>query len=198
MGSHEKWLAGWGMMVPLETRRLLLRPLELNDAAQVQPLFARWEIVEFLNDKVPWSFPEDGVLSYYREAALPAMERGDEWHWTLRLKEQPEQIIGSIGLMRVKPEGHNRGFWLGQEWQGRGLITEAVVAVNDFWFDVLGFEVLRTGKAVANITSRKLSEKMGMRVVGTGVSGYVSGRLPSETWEITAEEWGAWRLKNAW
>ena len=185
------------MMALLETKRLLLRPLELADAVQVQPLFARWEIVEFLNDKVPWPFPEDGVLTYYRDVALPAIERGDEWHWTLRLKTAPEQVIGSIGLMRGKLEGYNRGFWIAPEWEGRGLMTEAVIAANDYWFNVLGFEVLRTGKAVANTGSRRISEKTGMRVVGTGESGYVSGRWSSETWEITAEEWRVWRANHA-
>ena len=187
----------------LETERLLLRPLELADATQVQPLFARWEIVEFLNDKVPWPFPEDGVLSYYREVALRAIERREEWHWTLRVKERPEQVIGSIGLRRGLTRsavddhaGHNRGFWLGAAWHGQGLMTEAVVAVNDYWFDVLGFEVLRVSKAVANGTSRRISEKTGMRVIGTGENGYVSGRWPSETWEITAEEWRAWKSLN--
>ncbi len=62
-------------MIPdVETKRLWLRALELWDAAQVQPLFARWEVVEFLNDKVPWPFPEDGVEAYYREVAIPAID----------------------------------------------------------------------------------------------------------------------------
>jgi ribosomal-protein-alanine N-acetyltransferase len=182
------------MIFAFETERLLLRPLELVDAEQVQPLFARWEIVAFLNAKVPWPFPEDGVLSYYREVALPAMERGDEWHWTLRLKEEPRRIIGAIGLNRGKEDSKiNRGFWLASEWQGLGLMTEAVIAVNDYWFDVLGFAVLRTSKAVANASSRRISEKMGMRVVATGENEYVCGRLASETWEISAEEWRALR-----
>jgi [ribosomal protein S5]-alanine N-acetyltransferase len=61
------------MIRVLETERLWLRPLELADAEQVQPLFARWEVVRFLNDKVPWPFPEDGVRTYYSEVELPAM-----------------------------------------------------------------------------------------------------------------------------
>jgi ribosomal-protein-alanine N-acetyltransferase len=74
-------------------------------------------------------------------------------------------------------------------WQGRGLMTEAVVAVNDFWFDVLGLAVLRVPKATANVGSRRISEKTGMRVVETKESDYVCGRLPTEVWEITADEW---------
>lgn len=78
-------------------------------------------------------------------------------------------------------------------WQGQGLISEACEVVTDFWFDELKFPVLRAPKAVANIASRRVSEKQGMRVIRTEVREYVSGRLPSEVWEITAEEWHARR-----
>ena len=68
-------------------------------------------------------------------------------------------------------------------------MTEAVAAVNDYCFDVLGFQALRAPKAVMNISSRRISEKTGMRVIGTEERDYVSGRFLSEIWEITAEEW---------
>ena len=178
-------------MDSLETARLILHPLEIGDAEQVQRIFPQWEIVQFLSARVPWPFPADGVLTYYRDVALPAMARGDEWHWTLRLKSEPAQIIGSISLM--KQENHNRGFWLGLPWHGQGLMSEAVDAVTDYWFDELGFPVLRSPKAVANTASRKISEKTGMRVVSVEERDYVGGRFPSELWEITAEEWRARR-----
>ncbi len=74
-------------------------------------------------------------------------------------------------------------------------MTEAVVAVNDYWFDVLGFPVLRAPKAIANIASRRISEKTGMRVISSEERDYVSGRLMAEIWEITAEEWRAKRVE---
>jgi len=65
-------------MIPtLETRRLLLRPLELADAEQAQILFPHWEIVRHLADAVPWPYPADGAHCFYRDVALPAVERGD-------------------------------------------------------------------------------------------------------------------------
>lgn len=183
---------------PLETPRLILHPLRIEDAARTQEIFPRWEIVRYLNAIVPWPYPEDGALNYYRNVALPAMERGEQWHWALRLKESPglqkqDQHIGAISLM--KKDVDNRGFWLGLEWQGRGLMTEAVIAVTDYWFDVLGMDLLRASKAVGNTPSRRISEKMGMRLVGIGERNYVSGRLPSEIWEITADEWRTRRTK---
>ena len=176
-------------MVPeLETNRLLLRPLALADAGQIQDLFPHWEIVKYLNASIPWPYPADGALVYCRDFALPAMERGDEWYWTLRLKAAPKQLVGAIGLNKGK--NTNRGFWLAPAWQGRGLITEAVLVTNDYWFDVLGFPLLRAPKAVANIASRRVSEKTGMRVVATEEHLYVSGQLRTEMWEIGAKNGG--------
>jgi len=178
---------------PLETPRLWLRPLQLADAEQAQLLFPQWEVVRYLANQVPWPFPPDGVYTYYREVALPAVDRGDAWHWTLRLKTRPDRLIGAIALM--KGEEINRGFWLGAPWHGQGLMTEACEAVTGFWFEALGFPLLRVPKAAVNTASRRISEKQGMRIVATEEREYVSGRLLTEVWEITAEEWR--RLKKA-
>lgn len=168
---------------------MVLRPLELADAEQIQKVFPQWEIVKHLANKVPWPYPADGALRYCREMALPAVERGEAWIWTLRLKTEPERIIGSIDLR--KGEAENRGFWLAPEGQGQGLMSEACDAVTDYWFNTLGFAVLRAPKAIANEASRRISVRQGMRVVKTEERDYVCGRLPSEIWEITAEEWNA-------
>jgi ribosomal-protein-alanine N-acetyltransferase len=182
------------MLPMLETRRLLLRPLGLADAEQAQKLFPHWEVVKYLNARVPWPYPEDGVLTHYRDVILPAMERDEEWHWSIRLKNAPEQMIGSISLM--KRETGNRGFWLGLPWHGQGLMSEACEPVTDYWFEELKFTVLRVPKAVANTTSRRISEKMGMRVVEQLEGDYVCGILPSEIWQITVEEWRAWKAQK--
>ena len=175
----------------LTTERLILQPLQLSDAEQIQQLFPVWEIVQFLNASVPWPYPPDGVHQFFRDVALPAIARGDEWYWTLRPTQQPERIIGALSLHRG--DKLNRGFWLSPPWRGQGLMTEAVYATNDYWFDALGFEVLRVSKAVANSGSRRISEKTGMRVTECYEADYVSGHLPTERWELTATEWRAKR-----
>lgn len=175
------------MTPALETRRLLLPPLALADAGQVQALFPRWEIVRYMTAVVPWPYPPDGALIFFREVALPAMERDEAWHWTLRRKEEPDRIVGSIGL-NARGEDH-RGFWVAPAWQGRGYATEACAAVTAFWFEVLRFPVMRVSKTVANEPSRRITRGEGMRHVGTELRDFVSGRLPAERWEMTAEEW---------
>jgi RimJ/RimL family protein N-acetyltransferase len=179
------------MIARLETARLELRPLEIGDAEQTQKLFPKWQIVRFLANRVPWPYPEDGARTYYQNDAIPAMQRGEQWHWSLRLKTDLHQLIGCISLM--KQENDNRGFWMGLPWQHRGLMSEAVEAVTDYWFDELGFPVLRAPKAIVNAASRRISEKCGMRVVAVEERDYVGGRFASEVWEISAEEWRARR-----
>ena len=181
-------------MMEGRTKRLVLRPVELANAAQLQQVFPQWEIVRFLLNQVPWPYPPDGAEFYLRKIALPEMERGEAWHWTLRPASDADRIIGSISL--VKREVDNRGFWLSPERQGHGLMSEACVWINDFWFETLGFEVLRVSKAVGNTASRKISERQGMRLIGHGEKEYVSGKLPSEIWEISREEWQAWKKQN--
>jgi RimJ/RimL family protein N-acetyltransferase len=151
--------------------------------------------VRYLGKQVPWPYPPDGAYTFYRDVALPAMAGGNAWHWALRLKNGPDHLIGSIALMRG--ESKNRGFWIGLPWQGQGLMGEAVEAVTDYWFNVLGFPVLRVPKAIANTASRRISEKQGMRVIAVEEKDYVSGRLPTEVWEITAEEWHVRKRSNA-
>jgi ribosomal-protein-alanine N-acetyltransferase len=182
------------MTPTLETQRLILRPLELSDAAQTQVLFPQWEIVRYLRNVVPWPYPTDGAYMFYRDISLPAVERGDEWAWTLRLKSTPDQLIGAISVFRHETD--NRGFWLGLPWQRQRFMSEACEAVTDFWFNVLKFSVLRVPKAIANIGSRRISENQGMRVIATEDRDYVSGRFPSEIWEITVDEWRARQQSN--
>ena len=177
------------MIAAGETRRLILRPLALADAAQIQAIFPRWEIVRFLDARVPWPYPPNGAREYLEHMALPAMARGESWDWTLRLKSAPEVLLGGLTLRRGSDD--NRGFWLVPEAQGRGLMIEAVWWANDFWFDTLGFPLLRVSKAKANSASRRISARTGMRLAGAAEKDYVCGRLVSETWELSAAEWHA-------
>jgi len=174
-------------MRSLTTPRLILRPLEIADAPAVQAGFPRWEVVRYLDAVVPWPYPPDGALTYINELCLPGMQRGEEWHWSLRPCSATGQLIGVISL-RLKPDD-NRGFWLHPAWQGQGLMTEACAAVTDYWFAELNQPVLRVVKAVQNRRSGRISQRSGMRLVETMERDFVCGRLPAELWEMTREEW---------
>lgn len=175
------------MTPEITTARLLLTPLASEDAQQIQQLLPRWEIVRYLVNTVPWPYPEGAAQYYVDNIALPAVQEGRGWFWSLRRQADPQQLIGVISLMNV--QDNNRGFWLVPEWQGQGLMTEACYAVNDFWFETLNQPVLRAPKAAINTGSRNISSRNGMRLVRTEKAQYVAGELDTELWEITREEW---------
>jgi len=80
---------------------------------------------------------------------------------------------------------------------GKGIDERSLRLGHDFWFEALGFAVLRVAKARDNITSRRISERQGMRLIGVEERDYVCGRLPSEIWEITARDGGRGRRDSA-
>ena len=67
------------MTPTLETLHLLLLPLTLADAEQVQRIFPQWEIVKYLANVVPWPYPPDGAWTFLRDQMLPSVDRGDAW-----------------------------------------------------------------------------------------------------------------------
>lgn len=176
----------------LKTARLLLTPLQLSDAPAIQELFPHWEVVRYLDSRVPWPYPDDGALAYVRDIALPAIAAGREWHWMICLASAPQQKIGSICL--YDEPGNNRGFWLSPRWQGQGYMREACEVINAYWFKTLGKSVMQVPKAVANDASRRVSLREGMRLVESQDGQFVSGYMLKEIWEMNRDEWTHTRL----
>ena len=161
--------------------------MQLEDAAALQAAFAEWEVVRYLTHHVPWPYPEGETLRYLREDALPAMDAGEEWHWTLRLRSDPHRVIGSACLM--DETDNNRGFWLATPYQGLGLMSEACEVLNRFWFMTLGRPDMRVAKAAVNEASCRLSRAEGMRLIKRHEELFVCGKAEEQIWEITREEW---------
>jgi RimJ/RimL family protein N-acetyltransferase len=59
------------------------------------------------------------------------------------------------------------GSWLGAPYQGKGLGTEQRAAVLELAFAHLGAQVAVSGSIVHNLSSQRVSEKLGYRVTGS-------------------------------
>jgi ribosomal-protein-alanine N-acetyltransferase len=177
------------MITPtLETPRLRLRPLRLDDAPRIQEIFPHWEILEYLSAAIPWPYPDDGARTFL-EATLPKVEAGQEYDWAITLKsENNDQPIGIIALYPGREE--NRGFWLGKYYHRQGLMTEAVCAVNDFAFDTLGLTHLNLNNAEPNLASNRLKEISGAKIVALNDDvPYVGGKFRQVRWLLTRDDW---------
>jgi RimJ/RimL family protein N-acetyltransferase len=174
-----------------ETTRLTLRDITERDAPAYERYFLDYEVIGTMSHIVPWPYPENGVLQHIRTAVIPN-QCMDQWVWGICLKSAPE-LIGAIWLKR-KGTPSNRGFWLGKEFWRRGIMTEAMMPVTDYAFDVLGFEKLVLANAVGNPASRQMKEKIGAVFLRTEPAVYVNPRYAErEVWELTKERWKAFK-----
>ena len=75
------------------------------------------------------------------------------------------EVAGSIGLSR---DGHKAemGYWLGINYWGQGIMTQAVKRVMHYGFSELGLRRIYAGVFPANKASAKVLEKAGLKLEG--------------------------------
>ena len=177
----------------LQTPRLVLRPVRSKDAPVIQRRFPHWEVVRWLDAKIPWPYPADGAATYVA-ACLEEMARGEKFHWAIIPKSGPADLIGIIDLWPDDGISRSqRGFWLDPEFQGKGLMTEAAERVTQYALCELGWPHLWLTNAQDNHPSRRIKEKQGARLVDLMIGEHVGGRGPQMVWQLSREDWLARR-----
>jgi RimJ/RimL family protein N-acetyltransferase len=174
----------------IQTRRLILRPLALSDGPAIQRHFDNWNIIKNLASVVPWPYPGDGAETFIRQQ-LEKISAGQEiYNWVLVLRSGDGQAIGNITFRprADEPKG-NRGFWLAEPYWNRGLMTEAIAAINDFAFGTLGVESFYVCNVVSNIASRRVKQKTGAEFVGYIELSHHNGQSKAEHWKVTRQGW---------
>jgi [ribosomal protein S5]-alanine N-acetyltransferase len=173
----------------LRTPRQILRPVRSKDAPVIQRRFPRWEIVRWLDAKVPWPYPPDGAATFVA-ACLDEMARGEKSHWAIVQRSGPVDLIGFINLW--PDDGTNsgqRGFWLDPDFHGRGLMTEAANRVTDYAFKDLGWPSLCLTNTQENHASRRIKERQGARLIDLRIGQCVSGQVSQMVWQLTRDDW---------
>lgn len=177
----------------LETERLILRPITLDDAPAKQKHFNNWNIIRFIGAVVPWPYPDDGAETFIRDYCLPKMKDEEHFYfWGLTLKGSDE-VIGCLEYRFLEDKNDNRGYWLAEHLWGQGLMIEAITAAQDFIFFKQGYPTVIDVNAVSNKASRRVKEKQGAVFIGTCEGNYHDENEMEEIWEITRENWAAFR-----
>ena len=179
-----------GILMILETNRLILRPWEESDAEN---------LYKYANS------PEVGPI-----AGWPAHTSVENSLDIIRnVLSAPETYavvdkhtgcaIGSIGLMignasnigLLDTEGEV-GYWIGVPYWGQGLIPEAVQEMLRYAFEELHLEKVWCGYFDGNIKSKRVQEKCGFQYQYTKENGQCSMMNEVRTEHITCikkDEW---------
>lgn len=148
-------------MVPdLLTERLLLRPPEIGDSESIAKLHGDPAVMRFIDVGEP--VPADVVLR--RDLGWILADYGEGIGYWIGVERVGERTVGWFGL---RPLAHSPlevelGYRLDPEFWGRGLATEAAIALVEHAFDSAGVQRVFATTMVANVGSWKVMEKAGL------------------------------------
>lgn len=172
----------------LETKSLLLKPMQLDYLGDYIRHFVDYRVIRFLSKNVPWPYPEDGVRHFLEEQIIPT-QGSERFCFGIFLKVNPEELIGCIDLWRA-PQPENRGFWLGFDFWGHGYMTEACEEMNRLAFEELNFERLYFSNAVGNSRSSRIKRKTGAKFLEIIPAQFVDPVFnQAELWILKREDW---------
>lgn len=106
------------------------------------------------------------------------------------------RLAGSMGLrIDVTDAAAEIGYWIGGEFEGRGIVTRACRRFFDFAFDELGMHRIELSAASGNVRSRAVAERLGMRQDGVIRDGVRTpeGFRDLVVYGILEDEWRAER-----
>jgi ribosomal-protein-alanine N-acetyltransferase len=165
-GRSEEERSVFSNLPELETERLLLRKMRLDDAEALFAYASDPEVTRY----VPWDThrsmeDSESFLGF----ATEGYERGDFGGWGVVLKDDGV-FIGTCGIdVGYAPE-HARaelGYVLSRKHWGKGLMPEAVRAVIRFSFGRMGLNRVEARCIAENTASARVMEKAGMTYEGT-------------------------------
>jgi ribosomal-protein-serine acetyltransferase len=79
-----------------------------------------------------------------------------------------KQLVGRIGIYYI--DKYNRigsiGYWIGQEYEGRGIMTKATNALISYGFKTLGLNRIEIKCGTKNYKSQGIPERLGFKKEG--------------------------------
>jgi RimJ/RimL family protein N-acetyltransferase len=171
----------------LETDRLILRELSLDDFEAVHAYGSDPEVVEH----VPWGPNTEPVTWAFLENALRkiAADPRQDFMYAVVAKDTG-RLIGSVGIYT---DGHQGmlGYAYAREAWGHGYATEAALAMIGMAFDVLLLRRVWASCDPDNTASARVLQKCGMTLEGRlRDDNDIRGRLRDTlVWGILVSEW---------
>ena len=148
--------------ITLDCGLCLLRPWRFEDLASQVRHANNPRVAATMRDRFPHPYTEaDG-----REWIAFATSNLAEPNWAI---EVGGAAVGGIGLMPqsdINAGTAEIGYWLGEEYWGRGITTAALTALSRHALVELGYRRLYATAFVENVRSRRVLEKAGYVLEG--------------------------------
>ncbi len=150
----------------IETERLILRPLTMDD---VSPAFRNFESDERVTEYLRWQAYKniEGVKEIFSQW-VGEYENKAFYQWAIELKELGEPI-GCISVVDQdeKTDKVHIGYCLGVNWWHQGITSEAFKAIIPFLFDEVKANRIEAQHDPNNPHSGNVMKKCGLKYEGT-------------------------------
>ncbi|MFN0062058.1 MAG: GNAT family N-acetyltransferase [Myxococcaceae bacterium] len=150
----------------IETPRLVLRALEEADAPSIFRYCSVPEIAEHTTWEAHRSLEDS--QQFIREVAFKNYARGLPCPFAIVLKEQPDSVVGTVGLVWASESNRcmELGYALDLGLRGKGITVEACRSVMSHVFESVRPERIQARCKTANMASARVMEKLGMQREG--------------------------------
>lgn len=143
----------------LETERLVLRRLSNDDVNEIMELRGNPETMKF----IPRPLVKNAVEALAHIKIInDKIDNNEGINWAITLKGN-QKFIGLLGLYKIHVENFRAeiGYMILPEYHNRGIVSEAILAVNNYGFDVINLHSIEGVIDPANFASEKVLLKNG-------------------------------------
>jgi ribosomal-protein-alanine N-acetyltransferase len=141
----------------IKTKRLTLRPIEIEDLEIIQNYSIDEEWYRYLDFHT-----KESVEEFVKKAVKSPWEEHARFSILIDKK-----MIGGVGLyIEMKEKRAEIGYSLSKDYWGKGIIPEAVTRVIKYGFEDLGLEKIFAQTDLRNTPSQEVMKKMGMTKEG--------------------------------
>lgn len=148
----------------LLTKRLLLRKLVVSDYADMYEYSRLEEVTRYL----VWEpHPDEHYTARYLDTVQAQYRNGEFYDWGVEWRETGK-LIGTCGFTSFDLPNKRAevGYVINPAFSGRGVATEALMAVLDYAFNELKLHRVEAKYIYGNDASRRVMEKCSMTFEG--------------------------------
>jgi [ribosomal protein S5]-alanine N-acetyltransferase len=151
----------------LETNRLKLRRFQLSDS---EAMFRNWASDTEVTKYLTWPSHKDvSVSESVLKEWITQYKKDKFYQLAIVLKSNGNEPIGSIGIVKMDERINmvHVGYCIGKKWWHKGITSEALSALIDFFFKEVKVNRIESMHDPRNSNSGKVMEKCGLIYEGT-------------------------------
>ncbi len=142
-----------------------IRKWELSDAKDLAAALSNRKVQDNLRDGLPYPYTEQDGKEF-----ISAMLSADESETFAFAITVDNMVIGSIGIFRqgnIHRQTAELGYYIAEEYWGKGIMTEAVKQICEYVFANSDIIRIYAEPFAYNIASCRVLEKVGFQYEGT-------------------------------